>query len=90
MSKPLVDYLFSCGRAFLMVGGDAIVMEGDTLRDPDLAAIGERLLRQKYKGDRNEEIVLHSYRLDEGGLKVWTEDLIKHVVRKANGGKLPA
>jgi hypothetical protein len=33
--------------------------------------------------------VLQSYRLDEGGLKVWTEDLIKWVVKDANGGKMP-
>lgn len=84
--KPVVDYIFSCGRAFLMVNGDAIVMEGDPLRDPDLAIIGEELIREKWK---NEPVIIQSYRLDEGSLKVWTEDLIKHVVKKANGGKLP-
>jgi hypothetical protein len=88
--KPLVDWFFSCGRAFLYVNGNAVLMEGDPLRDPDLAEIGERLLREKYKDQYNDLFVLQSYRLDEGGLKVWTEDLIKWVVKDANGGKMPS
>lgn len=94
--KPLVDWTFSCGRAFLMVNGCAIVMEGDTLRDPDLAEIGEKQLLEKFGpkatngyGEMTNQAVLRSYRLDEGGLKVWTEDLIKHVAKEANGGVLP-
>jgi hypothetical protein len=84
--KPVVDWCFSCGRAFLLVNGCAIVMEGDKLRDDDLAKVGEKLIRKKWK---DEPAVLASYRLDEGGLTVWTEDLIKYVAAKANGGKLP-
>lgn len=84
MKKVKLDYVFSCGRAFLMADGFAIVMEGDKLRDPDLAEIGEKMLREKYKdkpGDDSltNKIVLGSYHLDEGGLQVWTEELIKHV-----------
>lgn len=85
--KVKLEYTFSCGRAFLMANGFAIVMEGDKLRDPDLAKIGERMLREKYinkPGDNSftNQIVLDSYRLDEGGLKVWTEELIKYVAKE--------
>jgi hypothetical protein len=84
MKKVKLDYVFSCGRAFLMADGFAIVMEGDKLRDPDLAEIGEKMLREKYKNKPGDDsftnkIVLDSYHLDEGGLQVWTEELIKHV-----------
>lgn len=79
MRKAKLDYIFSCGRAFLMADGFAIVMEGDPLRDPDLAEIGEKMVREKWK---DEPIVLKSFRLDEGGLKFWTEDLIKYVAKE--------
>ena len=81
--KPVVDWTFSCGRAFLLIDGCAIVMEGDKLRDDDLAEIGWKMVLKKWK---DEPAVLASY---GGSLTVWTEDLIKYVAKKANGGKLP-
>ena len=32
---PLAERIYSCGRAFLMVGGYALAMEGDVIRDPE-------------------------------------------------------
>lgn len=66
------------------VGGYAIVMEGDPLRDPDLAKTGEDMIRNRLNRERAnyQDAIIKSYGLDNGGLKVWTEDLIKYVAAK--------
>lgn len=79
MRTAKLSYLFSCGRAFLMANGVAIVMEGDRLRDPDLASIGEQMIRDKAESSPYGQALINSYGLDKGGLTVWTEDLIKYL-----------
>jgi hypothetical protein len=37
MKAPVIDYGTSCGRTFLTIGGYVVAMEGDLLRDPELA-----------------------------------------------------
>lgn len=78
MKKNLVDWGFSCGRAYLTVCGHVVAMEGDPLRDFELGVVCLKLLKKKYPKDP-----------ELWSDKAWTDDLIKHVATMANGGVLP-
>lgn len=83
MSKPTVNWGFSCGRYYLTVNGYVTAMEGDTIRDMELSQKAWELYEAKWKDDKHWESMKRVFGA------VWSGELIKWLAAEANGGKLP-